>query len=316
MAAMSSLVIVRSSRRQLDAHPVGDRAELLVELVAADAAEVVAAEVEEEAVDELLRVVARWRVARAQLLVDLDERLLAGRGGVLLERRADVGHVTAVHGGEEAHHLVVRLPAHGPQELGGLELALAVDLDVELVAGGRLELQPRSTVGDDLCREELAAGGGVLGRGVVDAGRAHELAHDDALRAVDDEGALLRHPREVAHVDALLLDLAGLLDAQLDVHVERLGEGQVTRAALELAVLGLAELVDLEVQLHDLAGEVLDGADLVEEFAQAVLDEPAVRFQLQLDEVGDGQDLGDPASTAAAPGRGSTSGARRQTRTA
>jgi len=61
--------------------------------------------------------------------------------------------------------------------------------------------------------------------------------------------------------------LAGLLDVQLDIHVERTAERQVTGAALELVVLGITELVVVEVQVHGLAGEVLDGADLVEEIA-------------------------------------------------
>ena len=74
--------------RQLDAHPAGDRVELLVELVAADPAEVVAAEVEEQALDQLAGVVAGGRIARAELLVDLDEGVLLGLGQVLVERRA------------------------------------------------------------------------------------------------------------------------------------------------------------------------------------------------------------------------------------
>ena len=198
---------------------------------------------------------------------------------------------------EEGEHLLVGLVAHRAQQLGRLELALAVDLDVQLVPGRGLELQPGAAVGDDLGAVQRAAGGGVLGGGVVDARGAHQLADHDALGAVDDERALVGHGREVAHVDPLLLDLAGLLDAQLDLDVERLGEGQVAGAALELGVLGLAELVVLEVELHHLAGEVLDGADLVEQLPQPVLDEPAERIPLELDQVRDGQDLGDPAVT-------------------
>ena len=85
IAAMSSRVIVRRSRGQLDAHPARHRVELLVELVAADPTEVVAAEVEEQALDELAGVVTGRRIARAELLVDLDERFLLGAGEVLVE---------------------------------------------------------------------------------------------------------------------------------------------------------------------------------------------------------------------------------------
>ena len=279
---------------QLDAHAVGHGAELLVELVAAHAPEVVATEVEEERLDELLGVVAGGRVAGAQLLVDLDEGLHARARGVPLERLADVADLAVVHLGEEGQHLVVGLVANGAQELGGLELALAVDLHVELVAGGRLELQPGTAIGDDLGAVQAATRVGVLGGRVVDARGAHQLTDHDALGAVDDERAALGHGREVAHVDALLELLARLLDVQLDVHVERLAVGQVASAALELVVLGLAELVLVEVQVHGLAGEVRDGADLVEQVPQAVLDEPVVGGALKLDQVGDGQDLGDP----------------------
>ena len=279
---------------QLEAHPVGHRPELLVELVAADAAEVVAAEVEEERLDELLGVVAGRRVTGSQLLVDLDERLHAGRGGVPLEGLADVAHLTRIDPAEEGLHLVVRLVAHGAQELRGLELALAVDLHVKLVAGRGLELQPGPAVGDDLGAVEPPARVGVLGRRVVDARGAHQLADDDALRAVDDEGAPLGHGREVAHVDALGDVLPGLVDDELHVDVERPAVGQVAGAAFELVVLRLAEFVDVEVELHGLAGEVLDGADLVEQVAEAMLHEPVVRGALKLDQVRDGQDLRDP----------------------
>ena len=49
----------------------------------------------------------------------------------------------------------------------------------------------------------------------VDAGRADELRDDDTLGAVDDEGALVGHQREVAHEDRLALDLAGLVVHEL-----------------------------------------------------------------------------------------------------
>ena len=76
---------------QLDAHPAGNRVQLLVELVPADPTEVVAAEVEEQALDELAGVVTGRRIARAELLVDLDERFLLGAREVLVEGVRDEG---------------------------------------------------------------------------------------------------------------------------------------------------------------------------------------------------------------------------------
>ena len=280
--------------RELDPQPARDAVELLVELVAADPTEVVAAEVEEQALDELAGVVAGRRIARAELLVDLDQGFLLGLREVLVE---GVGRERVIRIGidarEEGGDRVVLLVADRAEQGRRRDLALAIDLDPELVLVVRLELEPGAAVRDDLGREQHSPGGRILELAVVDAGRADELADDDALGAVDHERALVGHPRVVAHVDALALDLAGLLDEELDVDVERLAEGQVLGPALILGVLGLAELVVEELELHHLGGEVLDRADLVEQLAKPFLDEPLERVELQLDQVRDREDLGD-----------------------
>ena len=266
---------------QLGPHPLGHRGELLVELVAADATEVVAAEVEEEALDQLAGVVAGRRVARAQLLVDLDQGVLLGLRQVLVQRRGDVLVLrVAVDGREDGADLVVVLVADGSQERRRGDLALAVDLDRQEVLVARLELEPGAAIRDHLGREERPAARRILEGAVVDARRAHELADDDALGAVDDERPLVRHEREVAHVDPLALDLAGLLDQEFDVHVERPAEGKVLGPALQFGVLGRTELVVQEMELHHLAGEVLDRADLVEQLAQPFFHEPVERAEL------------------------------------
>ena len=192
-----------------------------------------------------------------------------------------------VDAGEQRRDLLVLLVADRAEQGRRRDLALAIDLDPQLVLVVGLELEPRAAVRDDLGAEQHPAGRGVLGLAVVDARRADELADDDALGAVDDERALVGHPRVVAHVDALALDLAGLLDQELDVDVERLAERQVLGPALLLGVLGRAELVVEELELHDLAGEVLDRADLVEQFAKPLLDEPGERIELEFDQVRD-----------------------------
>jgi hypothetical protein len=88
------------------------------------------------------------------------------------------------------------------------------------------------------------------------ARRAVHLRDDDALGAVHDEGAVVRHERHVAHVDVLLLDVldgAGLgvrVDIEHDEaqrHLERRGEGHAPLAALVHVVLRRLERV-----LHEL----------------------------------------------------------------
>ena len=122
------------------------------------------------------------------------------------------------------------------------------------------------------------------------AGRAVHLRDDDALGAVDDEGALLRHERDVAHVDILFLDVlhgtgAGLLvsfehdEAQLDL--QRRGIGHVALNAFLDVVLGLLELVG-DVFEHGALVEILDRENGLEDRLDALV--PTVsraRFALE-----------------------------------
>ena len=81
--------------RQRAGLEVDVEAQARVELVAADAREVVALGVEEELVEQRVGGVDRRRLARALLLEELDERALLGlrRLGVALDRVADVERV-------------------------------------------------------------------------------------------------------------------------------------------------------------------------------------------------------------------------------
>ena len=266
-------------------------AEVLVELEPADLRQVEAACVEEQRVQQRARVVDRWRIARTDLAVQLDERLLDAGAAVLLERRRDVlvlGIVVDVR--EEGANVVVAGVADGAHQRGDRHLALAVDLDCEDVLARRLDLEPRAAVGDQLGREEQPAGGAVLAAREVDARRADQLRDDHALGAVDDERALAGHHREVAHEDLGFLDLAGVLaglDVQPGVDAQRRGVRHVALAAVLLVVLGLAELVVEKPQLVVLAGVIRDWVELAEELLQSLFLEPLERVKLGLDKISD-----------------------------
>lgn len=135
------------------------------------------------------------------------------------------------------------------------------------------------------------------------AGRPVHLRDDDALGAVDDEGAVHRHERDVAHVDVLLLDVlhrlrAGfLVDIEHDEaqrHLEGRSEGHAALAALVDVVFGLLELVADEFQ-HRGARKVGDRKHraehrlqtLVETAARGLVDhqELVIGRLLNLDEV-------------------------------
>ena len=203
------------------------------------------------------------------------------------------------------------------------QLALAVDADVDDVLGVELEVEPRAAIGDDAGGEEIFARGVGLAAVMVEehARRAVHLADDHALGAVDDERAVLRHQRHVAHVDVLLLDIehgAGLgigIDlehdqAKRDAHRRRIGHAPL--AALVGVVFGVFELVMDEIEFGG-AGEIADREDaaqgLLEAGDIAVLraraEELLIALALDLDEVRHFGDFVDVAENLAdALGRG------------
>ena len=239
-------------------------AELLVDLVATDLGQVVALRVEVVVLQQRLRSLTRRGLARAQLAVDVEQRVVLALGVVLLEGQ----HHRLVLAELLADLLVG--PAEGLEQHGDVLLALAVEAYADHVALVDLELQPGTARRDHLGGEDVLVGG-LVGRPLeVDTGRADELGDDDTLGAVDDEGALAGHHREVAHEDGLALDLAGLTVGELSGDVEGAGVGEVLLLALLLGVLRVEEDGVLERERHRL-GEVLDRGDLLEDLVESRL---------------------------------------------
>ena len=120
-----------------------------------------------------------------------------------------------------------------------------------------------------------------------------ELGDDDALGAVDDERAALGHPREVAHEDRLLADLAGLVVDEGDGDRQRARVGEVLLAALADGRGGLVEVEVAELD-GEVAGVVLDRRDVVDRLPQPTglrIDQPVERPALDVDQVGDVEGL-------------------------
>ncbi len=296
VVAMSSSVSVPTSLGIV-------RPELLVRLVPADLRQVVALVLEEQVLQERLRALAGGRFARAQLAVDVEQGLvLAGRVVLLQGGHHRLGEP------ETLLDLLVR-PAQRLEQHGDRLAALAVDADADGVALVDVELQPRTTAGDDLDRVDV-----LLGRLVdvvveVDTRRADELGHDDTLGAVDDERALVGHHGEVAHEDRLALDLAGGVVGELRGDEQRSRVRHVLVLALLDGGLDLVEARVGEGQRHR-AGEVLDRRDLGEDLLETadrvlvagldatleprlVADQPLERLGLQVEQVRHPQRLAD-----------------------
>ena len=215
---------------------------------------------------------------------------------------------------EVVQDVFVRQPERMEQH-GGRKLALPVDAHVNDVLGVELEVEPGAAIGNDPRREQQLAGSVRLALVVVEehARRAVHLRDDDALGAVDDEGAVVRHERDVAHVDILLLDIEDGLGPRLRVDLEddqaqrdpeRRGVGEVALAAFLDVELGLLQRI-ADVFERGGAREVLDREDRLEGpletgaqpllLARTRLHEAFIGRALHLDEVGQRDHLLDPA---------------------
>ena len=225
--------------------------------------------------------------------------LREGVGGLRLGLLDDLGRV------ELTQERLVRAEVlvEGAEERDRAELAALVDADAERLLLRDVELHPGAALRDDPARVQ----GAVRGRGVdqeVDAGRAVELAHDDALGAVDHELAAAQHDRDLAEVD-LLLD--GLRLHEAEAHLEGVAVAHAELAALVDVVARTPELVADVLEAHRLVVRV-DREDLAQQGLETLVltgprrdvrrEEGLERPRLDLHQVGKGNDLGDPAEVA------------------
>ena len=283
-------------------------AELAVDLVTTDLREVVTLGVEIEVVEERASGLGGNLLSRTELAVNVLERLILCQDVVFLERQLDRREAL-----ELLENFFAR-QAEGLEEHGDRLLALAVDSHANLVALVDLELEPRPAARNDASGVDVLVGGLLLLALEVHAGRTHQLGHDDALRAVDDECALGGHQGKVAHENGLGLDLTREVIHELGLDVERRGEGLALFLALVNRVLLLFEEGIRERELHCLA-EVFDGRDLFEDFLesgecrkvlaaggfglgcallpQVVADEPVEALRLECEKIGNCQGVGD-----------------------
>jgi len=288
----------------------------LVELVAPHALQIVTTLVEQLAFQVFARIFERGRIARSHALVELEQRCLGDALPVAqvplrlhADRAVDILVVRVVVNlvVERQQFLVhalfdgrmrVEAIAHrrqGAQQNRHRDRALAIELDRQVIALARLELHPRTAIGDQLGRREPAARGAIFFRVEVHAGRPDQLAHHHALGAVDDERPLLGHQREIAHEDVRDDDLiAGGAVDQRDLHVERGRKGDIPFKAGFFGVFGLFEPVSQaklgcfgaaagEVE-PEVAVEAFDRANLVEQLAQTFRAKPFKRIQLDFNE--------------------------------
>ncbi len=240
------------------------------------------------------------RAAHGQLLAGLEHDL----AGVGVDQVVD-GAVAAETGGVERHAPAVLGPlvadllveraedgfAVEPErehQRGHRNLAAAVDTREHDVLGVEFDIEPGTAIGNHARGKQQLARGMGLALVVIEeyARRTMHLRDDDALGAVDDEGAVHGHERDVAHVDVLLLDVLDGLGAgflvdiehdQAQRHLQRRSIGHAALTALVDVVFRRLKLVTDEFE-HRGAGEIRDRKHRPEHRLQAFVQPASGRF--------------------------------------
>ena len=159
---------------------------------------------------------------------------------------------------EHVEDLLVR-ELERAQDDADRQLAAAVDADEHAVLRIELEVEPRAAIRNHARREQQLAARVRLALVVVEehAGASVQLRDDHALRAVDDERAVVGHQRHLAEIDLLLADVLDLLlrarrflvvDHEPHEHAQR----RRVRQASELALL------DVENRIAQAIADVLE----------------------------------------------------------
>ena len=240
------------------------------------------------------------RGAHGQLLAGFEHDLAAVGvdqvvdGAVAAETGGVERHAPAFLGALVADLLVERgqdgfaVETEREHQRGHRNLAAAVDAREHDVLGVEFDIEPGAAIGNDARGEQQLAGRMGLALVVIEehAGRTMHLRDDDALGAVDDEGAVHGHERDIAHVDVLLLDVLDRLGAgflvdiehdQAQRHLQRRGIGHAALAALVDVVFRRLEFVADEFQ-HRGAGEIRDRKHRPEHRLQALVQPAADGF--------------------------------------
>ena len=204
----------------------GGNAQLFIELIAAHAHQVIALGIKEQVVQQRARAVLGRGLAGLLPLVDFNQALRLALGAVAA---LDGGQQTLILA-QQTHDISVAAIAQRTQKHSDGQLTGTVNTHPQHIVAVGFIFQPRAAVGDDLGGKKLLARL-IHGHGKIGAGRTNQLADNDALRAIDQEGAVLGHQREIAHEHFGFLDFARFLVLQAHKHLQRRGIGQVAFAA-------------------------------------------------------------------------------------
>ena len=254
--------------------------QLLIVLIATNSGQIISSGIEEQTVQVGLCALKGRRLTRTKLSVNLEQTLFHSMGGILLD-----GSQNALIFTEICFDLLICAETEGADKCGDRDLSVFINADIQNIVYVIFVLEPCAAVRNDRGRKELLACLVVLHL-VVHAGRTNELGNDDALCAVDDEGAGRCHQGEIAHEDFGFLDLTCFLVEQACGYAESSRVRSVAFLALCNRIIGFfVELVVHEVQ-NQISVEIRNTGHIVEYLAQTLFQEPIVGILLDLDQIG------------------------------
>ncbi|MNJ43142.1 hypothetical protein D3C77_381370 [compost metagenome] len=176
---------------------------LLINFITADISQVISFWIKETCHQQALRIIKRWRLARTEALVNLNQCLLRRVRVVFIQRIADIFIIT-----QQIQNLSICTEAKRTKQYSYWNFTSTVDPDIDDVLRIHLELQPCTAVWNycsGICFLPVL----IDFRTEIDARRANQLADNNPFRTVNNKGAGFRHQREISHKYFLLFDFAG-----------------------------------------------------------------------------------------------------------
>ena len=186
---------------------------------------------------------------------------------------------------ESLNDLLIGSKSQCSEEDSKRELTGTIDTNADNTVLVFLELEPSTSVGDDLRCELLLTSLTALFT-EISSGRTYDLADDYSLSTVYDESTVLRHDRKITYVCFLFLALTGLgvMESQLDL------KGSSVIAVFLPTLIQTADgscrikLLVKEIDLPNIL-RIRYRRDLLEDLLNTLIKEPVVGILLDLDEI-------------------------------
>ena len=247
-------------RQYMACDPVAEH-KLLIKFIPAHFGQVVPSGIKEHAGDQALRTVHCQRLARTDLLIQLQKTFLIIGGSVFFEACHDLRLFS-----EQFQDLCVRADSKGTDQYRDRHLPGSVYTYIKNVIGVGLIFQPCAPVGDHGTGIQLFAQL-VMGNSIINARGTHKLTYNDTLRAIDHKGSRAGHQRQIAHKDLMLVDLIRLLVVESYLYFQRRRVGGVTLLAfldrVLYVILTQGKVNELQAQVPAV---VSDGRNVIKYF--------------------------------------------------